>query len=138
MAGAFQGGVGGIDTPHALVPELSVTSQSISVIQLFDQINYVFNQSKLRISTGMLNDVLNDAITRVQPPSDKGRRLKVYYMTQASVAPPTFVLFCNSAPLFHFSYQRYIENCLRDTFGFKGTPIKLVIRQRGEGDETRI
>ena len=86
----------------------------------------------------MLNDVLNDAITRVQPPSDKGRRLKVYYMTQASVAPPTFVLFCNSAPLFHFSYQRYIENCLRDTFGFKGTPIKLVIRQRGEGDETKI
>ncbi len=108
------------------------------VVKLFEQINYVFNQSKLRISTGMLNDVLNDAITRVQPPSDKGRRLKVYYMTQASVAPPTFVLFCNSAPLFHFSYQRYIENCLRDTFGFKGTPIKLVIRQRGEGDETRI
>ena len=108
------------------------------VVKLFEQINYVFNQSKMRISTGMLNDVLNDAITRVQPPSDKGRRLKVYYMTQASVAPPTFVLFCNSAPLFHFSYQRYIENCLRDTFGFKGTPIKLVIRQRGEGDETKI
>ncbi len=108
------------------------------VVKLFEQINYVFNQSKMRVSTGMLNDVLNDAITRVQPPSDKGRRLKVYYMTQASVAPPTFVLFCNSAPLFHFSYQRYIENCLRDTFGFKGTPIKLVIRQRGEGDETRI
>ena len=108
------------------------------VVKLFEQINYVYNQSKMRVSTGMLNDVLNDAITRVQPPSDKGRRLKVYYMTQASVAPPTFVLFCNSAPLFHFSYQRYIENCLRDTFGFKGTPIKLVIRQRGEGDETRI
>lgn len=108
------------------------------VVKLFEQINYVFNQSKMRVSTGMLNDVLNDAITRVQPPSDKGRRLKVYYMTQASVAPPTFVLFCNSAPLFHFSYQRYIENCLRDTFGFKGTPIKLVIRQRGEGDETKL
>lgn len=108
------------------------------VVKLFEQINYVFNQSKMRVSTGMLNDVLNDAVTRVQPPSDKGRRLKVYYMTQASVAPPTFVLFCNSAPLFHFSYQRYIENCLRDTFGFKGTPIKLVIRQRGEGDETRL
>jgi GTP-binding protein len=108
------------------------------VVKLFEQINYVFNQSKMRVSTGMLNDVLNDAVTRVQPPSDKGRRLKVYYMTQASVAPPTFVLFCNSAPLFHFSYQRYIENCLRDTFGFKGTPIKLVIRQRGEGDETKL
>ena len=108
------------------------------VVKLFEHINYVFNQSKMRISTGMLNDVLNDAITRVQPPSDKGRRLKVYYMTQASVAPPTFVLFCNSAALFHYSYQRYIENCLRDTFGFKGTPIKLVIRQRSEEDETRI
>ena len=108
------------------------------IVKLFEHINYVFNQSKMRVSTGMLNDVLNDAITRVQPPSDKGRRLKVYYMTQASVAPPTFVLFCNSAALFHYSYQRYIENCLRDTFGFKGTPIKLVIRQRSEEDETRI
>lgn len=108
------------------------------VVKIFEQINYVFNQSKMRISTGMLNDVLNEAITRVQPPSDKGRRLKVYYMTQASVAPPTFVLFCNSAALFHFSYQRYIENCLRNTFGFKGTPIKLIIRQRSEEDETRI
>ena len=102
------------------------------VVKLFEQINYVFNQSKMRISTGMLNDVLNEAITRVQPPSDKGRRLKVYYMTQASVAPPTFVLFCNSAALFHFSYQRYIENCLRETFGFVGTPIRLIIRMKGD------
>ncbi len=108
------------------------------IVKLFEQINYVYNQSKMRISTGMLNDVLNEAITRVQPPSDKGRRLKVYYMTQTSVAPPTFVLFCNSAALFHFSYQRYIENCLRDTFGFKGTPIKLIIRQRSEEDETKL
>ena len=108
------------------------------IVKIFEQINYVFNQSKMRVSTGMLNDVLNEAITRVQPPSDKGRRLKVYYMTQASVAPPTFVLFCNSAALFHFSYQRYIENCLRTTFGFKGTPIKLIIRQRSEEDETKI
>ena len=108
------------------------------IVKIFEQINYVFNQSKMRVSTGMLNDVLNEAITRVQPPSDKGRRLKVYYMTQTSVAPPTFVLFCNSAALFHFSYQRYIENCLRDTFGFKGTPIKLIIRQRSEEDETKI
>lgn len=108
------------------------------IVKIFEMINYVFNQSKTRISTGMLNDVLNEAITRVQPPSDKGRRLKVYYMTQTSVAPPTFVLFCNSAALFHFSYQRYIENCLRDTFGFRGTPIKLVIRQRGEDEETRV
>ena len=108
------------------------------IVKIFEMVNYVFNQSKTRISTGMLNDVLNEAVTRVQPPSDKGRRLKVYYMTQTSVAPPTFVLFCNSIALFHFSYQRYIENCLRDTFGFRGTPIKLVIRQRGDDEETKI
>ena len=102
------------------------------VNNIFEHICYVYNQSRTRISTGMLNDVLGDATTRVQPPSDKGRRLKIYYMTQISVAPPTFVIFCNSAPLFHFSYQRYLENCLRETFGFKGTPIKLIVRERGE------
>ncbi|MBR3862074.1 MAG: ribosome biogenesis GTPase Der [Clostridia bacterium] len=106
------------------------TGQRIS--NIFEHILYVFNQSNLRISTGMLNDVLNDATTRVQPPSDKGRRLKIYYMTQIRVAPPTFVIFCNNAELFHFSYQRFIENCLRETFGFRGTPIKLIIRQKGE------
>ncbi|MBE6598896.1 MAG: ribosome biogenesis GTPase Der [Ruminococcaceae bacterium] len=106
------------------------------VDKLFEQIKYVHNQTSMRVSTGMLNDVLADAVSRVQPPSDKGRRLKIYYMTQSSVAPPTFVLFCNNAELFHFSYQRYIENCLRTTFGFKGTPIRLVIRQKGsENDE---
>ena len=99
---------------------------------IFEHILYVYNQTNLRISTGMLNDVLNDATTRVQPPSDKGRRLKIYYMTQIRVAPPTFVIFCNNAELFHFSYQRFIENCLRETFGFRGTPIKLIIRQKGE------
>jgi len=102
------------------------------VTNIFEHICYVHNQANTRISTGMLNDVLGDATTRVQPPSDKGRRLKIYYMTQISVAPPTFVIFCNSAPLFHFSYQRYLENCLRDTFGFRGTPIKLIVRERGE------
>ena len=96
------------------------------IVKIFEMVNYVFNQSKTRISTGMLNDVLNEAVTRVQPPSDKGRRLKVYYMTQTSVAPPTFVLFCNSIALFHFSYQRYIENCLRDTFGFRGDRKSVV------------
>jgi len=106
------------------------------VDKLFEQINYVHNQTNLRVSTGMLNDVLADAVARVQPPSDKGKRLKIYYMTQISVAPPTFVIFCNNAELFHFSYQRYLENCLRQTFGFKGTPIRLIIRQKGdEGDE---
>ena len=105
------------------------------VDKLFEQINYVHNQSVTRISTGMLNDVLADAVARVQPPSDKGRRLKIYYMTQSSVAPPTFVLFCNKAELFHFSYQRYIENCLRQTFGFRGTPIRMIVRQKGEKEE---
>jgi len=102
------------------------------VVKLFEQINYVHNQTNTRISTGMLNDVLNEATTRTQPPSDKGRRLKIYYMTQVSVAPPTFVIFCNSVELFHFSYRRYIENCLRETFGFHGTPIRIVIREKGD------
>ena len=102
------------------------------VDKLFEQINYVHNQTNMRASTGMLNDVLADAVARVQPPSDKGRRLQIYDMTQTSVAPPTFVMFCNNAELFHFSYQRYIENCLRTTFGFRGTPVRLVVRQKGE------
>lgn len=100
--------------------------------KLFEFIKYVYEQSLLRVSTGMLNDVLDEATSRVQPPSDKGRRLKIYYMTQTSVAPPTFVIFCNSVELFHFSYQRYIENQIRSVFGFKGTPIKIVIRQKGD------
>jgi GTP-binding protein len=111
----------------------AMTGQRVG--KLFEQINYVHNQTNMRVSTGMLNDVLADAIARVQPPSDKGKRLKIYYMTQISVAPPTFVIFCNNAELFHFSYQRYIENCLRQTFGFKGTPVRLIIRQKGDGEE---
>lgn len=102
---------------------------------LFERILYVQNQTNTRISTGMLNDVLGEATMRTQPPTDKGRRLKIYYMTQISVAPPTFVIFCNDAELFHYSYQRYIENCLRETFGFVGTPIKLIIRERGEDNK---
>ncbi len=100
--------------------------------KLFEHINYVNGQAKLRISTGMLNDMLGDATAKVQPPSDKGKRLKIYYMTQASVAPPTFVIFANSIEPFHFSYQRYIENCLRETFGFRSTPIRIIIRERGD------
>ena len=100
--------------------------------KLFEHINYVNGQAKLRISTGILNDMLGDATAKVQPPSDKGKRLKIYYMTQASVAPPTFVIFANSIELFHFSYQRYIENCLRETFGFRGTPVRIIIRERGD------
>lgn len=102
---------------------------------LFELINSVYEEANKRITTGLLNDLLFEATARVEPPSDKGRRLKIYYMTQTGVAPPTFVIFCNRANLFHFSYRRYIENCLRDTFGFKGTPIRIIIRQRGENDD---
>lgn len=100
--------------------------------KLFELINTVYEQNNMRISTGMLNDLLADATTRVQPPSDKGKRLKIYYMTQAGVKPPTFVFFCNKAELFHFSYQRYLENQIRATFGLTGTPVKMIIRERGE------
>ena len=100
--------------------------------RLFELINYVRTQNTMRISTGKLNDILADATARVQPPSDKGKRLKIYYMTQASTCPPTFVCFCNNAELFHFSYQRYLENQIRSTFGLEGTPVRFVIRERGE------
>ena len=117
--------------PYAPIVYVSaLTGQRINT--LFDHIKYVYNQSTTRISTGMLNDVLAEATMKVQPPSDKGKRLKIYYMTQISVAPPTFVIFCNDADLFHFSYQRYLENCLRQTFGFNGTPIRLIIRMKGD------
>lgn len=116
-------------------PLLFVSAQTGQRLgELFSLICRVYEQSIKRISTGTLNDVLADAMARVQPPSDRGKRLKIYYMTQHAVKPPTFVIFCNSAELFHFSYQRYLENQLRTVFGFEGTPIRLVIRQRG--DET--
>ena len=102
------------------------------VDKLFDMIDYVANQAAFRVTTGMLNTVLADAQTRVQPPTDKGRRLKIYYMTQVGVKPPHFVVFCNDRRLFHFSYQRYLENCIRNTFGLEGTPIVLSIRQKGD------
>ncbi|MBR5768545.1 MAG: ribosome biogenesis GTPase Der, partial [Clostridia bacterium] len=97
---------------------------------LFPLINEVAAENSRRITTGRLNEVLADATTRVQPPTDKGKRLKVMYMTQAGTKPPTFVIFVNSKELFHFSYQRYIENRLREVFGFKGTPIKFIVRER--------
>ena len=102
--------------------------------RLFELINFVNDQSSMRISTGMLNDVLADAQARVQPPTDKGRRLKIYYMTQTGVKPPNFVIFCNSRELFHFSYQRYIENQIRSVFGLEGTPVRIVIRQKGDSE----
>ena len=105
------------------------------VDKLFDMIDYVSNQATFRVTTGMLNTVLADAQTRVQPPTDKGRRLKIYYMTQVGVKPPHFVVFCNDRRLFHFSYQRYLENCIRSTFGLEGTPIILSIREKGDKEE---
>lgn len=100
--------------------------------RLYELIKFVYEQNNMRISTGMLNKVLADATARVQPPSDKGRRLRIYYITQASTCPPTFVCFCNRADLFHYSYQRYIENQIRSTFGLEGTPVRMIIRERGE------
>ena len=104
------------------------------VDRLFDLIKYVYQQNSMRISTGMLNDVLAQATARVQPPTDKGRRLRIYYMTQPSTRPPTFVCFVNRADLFHFSYQRYLENQIRETFGLEGTPVRFVIRERGDNN----
>lgn len=106
--------------------------EGIRLPQLMSAVKAADEENRRRISTGMLNDVLNEATARVQPPSDKGRRLKIYYMTQASAQPPTFVFFVNRKDLFHFSYQRYLENRIRDTFGFKGTPIRFIIRERGD------
>ena len=111
----------------------AVTGQRVE--RLFELIQYVNNQASTRITTGMLNNVLADAQTRVQPPTDKGRRLKIYYMTQTGVKPPHFVCFCNDARLFHFSYQRYLENQLRNVFGLEGTPVRLTIRQKGDKED---
>ena len=120
--------------PYAPILFISAkTGQRVD--RLFELIDYVSNQASTRITTGMLNSVLADAQTRVQPPSDKGRRLKIYYMTQVGIRPPHFVVFCNDSRLFHFSYQRYLENCIRNTFGLEGTPIILSIRQKGDMEE---
>lgn len=107
----------------------ALTGQRVD--KLFEAIVSTHEQNSRRISTGVLNDMLSYATAKVQPPSDKGKRLKLYYMTQASTNPPTFVVFCNRSDLFHFSYQRYIENQIRETFGLNGTPIKIVVRERG-------
>ncbi|MEG0876199.1 MAG: ribosome biogenesis GTPase Der [Oscillospiraceae bacterium] len=100
--------------------------------RIFELVNFVNDQSSMRITTGMLNNILADATTRVQPPSDKGKRLKIYYMTQTGIRPPHFVVFANSRELFHFSYQRYLENQIRSVFGLEGTPIRMTIRQKGD------
>ena len=102
------------------------------VNKIYEMINSVASQNSLRLSTSVVNEVINEAISIVQPPSDKGKRLKIYYGTQASTKPPTFVIFVNNKELFHFSYQRYIINCFRNNFGLEGTPIRLIIREKGE------
>ena len=120
--------------PYAPVVFLSaLTGQRVD--KLFKVIQEVNEQNRSRITTGALNSVLADATARVQPPTDKGRRLKIYYMTQASTKPPHFVIFCNDARLFHFSYQRYLENQIREVFGLKGTPVRITIRQKGDKEE---
>ena len=119
--------------PYAPILFISAaTGQRVN--RLFELINYVNDQAAVRITTGMLNSVLADAQTRVQPPTDKGRRLKIYYMTQVGVKPPHFVIFCNDKKLFHFSYRRYLENQIRSVFGLEGTPIIMTVRQKGEED----
>lgn len=118
--------------PYAPIIFISAkTGQRID--RLFELIKYVNEQNSMRISTGMLNNILAEATARVQPPTDKGKRLKIYYITQASTNPPTFVCFCNREELFHFSYQRYLENQIRATFGLEGTPVRFIIRERGDG-----
>jgi GTP-binding protein len=102
------------------------------VEKLYDMIDMVIDSHSMRIKTGVLNEILSEAVALKQPPSDKGRRLKIYYMTQASTKPPTFVMFVNDKKLTHFSYTRYIENQVRETFGFMGTPIRFIIRERKE------
>ena len=111
----------------------ALTGQRVD--KLFPLIQEVHKQNTSRITTGALNSILAEATARVQPPSDKGRRLKIYYMTQAGTKPPHFVIFCNDARLFHFSYQRYLENQIRDVFGLKGTPVRITIRQKGDKEE---
>ncbi|MBC8570940.1 ribosome biogenesis GTPase Der [Zongyangia hominis] len=108
----------------------ALTGQRVE--KLYDLIRHVHEKNSMRITTGMLNDMLAYATARVQPPSDKGKRLKIYYMTQASTKPPTFVCFVNRAELFHFSYQRYLENQIRETFQLDGTPIRMIVRERGD------
>lgn len=114
-------------------PIIFISAQTgLRLDKLFELIQYTYDQNNARISTGKLNELLSDATARVQPPSDKGKRLKIYYVTQPSTAPPTFVFFCNRMDLFHFSYQRYLENQIRSTFGLEGTPIRVIVREKGE------
>ncbi len=120
--------------PYAPIVFLSALTGA-RVGKIFEVINAAANNAAMRITTGMLNNILADATARVQPPTDKGRRLKIYYMTQVDIKPPHFIIFCNDARLFHFSYQRYLENQIRSVFGLEGTPIRITIRQKGDKED---
>jgi GTP-binding protein len=123
--------------PYAQLLFISaLTGQRLN--KLFDMIDIVIENHALRISTGVLNDILAEAVALQQPPSDKGRRLKLFYITQVAVKPPTFIIFVNSKKLMHYSYQRYIENKLREAFGFIGTPIHFIIRERNADEQIVI
>ena len=111
--------------------EADLTGQRLH--KLYEMIDLVMQNNSMRVATGVLNEIMSEAVALQQPPSDKGKRLKLYYMTQVSVKPPTFVIFVNDKELMHFSYTRYLENRIRDAFGFRGTALKFIIRERKEG-----
>ena len=120
--------------PYAEILFISaLTGQRVT--KLFESIDVVLENQSLRIKTGVLNEIMTEAVALQQPPTDKGKRLKLFYITQTGIKPPTFVIFCNDKELFHFSYQRYIENKIREAFGFSGTSIKMIIRERGENSK---
>ena len=119
--------------PYAEIVFISaVTGQRLP--KLFDIIDMVSENHSMRVATGVLNEIMSEAVALQQPPSDKGKRLRLYYITQVAVKPPTFVIFVNDKELMHFSYTRYIENQIRETFGFRGTPLRFIIRERTERD----
>ena len=120
--------------PYAELVFISAKT-GLRISRMFETIDAVIENQTLRIQTGVLNEILSEAVAMQQPPSDKGKRLKIYYMTQVAVKPPTFVIFVNDKELMHFSYTRYIENQIRETFGFKGTPLRFIIRERKEKDQ---
>ncbi len=120
--------------PYAELLFISATTGQ-RINKLYDLIDVVIENSTLRIGTGVLNEIMAEAVAMQQPPSDKGKRLKLYYITQVSVKPPTFVIFVNDKELMHFSYTRYIENKVREAFGFMGTPLKFIIRERKEKEQ---
>ena len=120
-------------TPYAELVFISALT-GLRIRKMFDVIDAVIENHSLRIGTGVLNEILSEAVAMKQPPSDKGKRLRLYYITQVSVKPPTFVIFINDKELTHFSYTRYIENRIREAFGFRGTPIRFIFRERKDKD----